>query len=197
MSDDIKPPEQPEDQTTGTDKPFGRPTDYRPEYCQELIKHMKDGNSFWSFAAKVGTCFKTLGNWTKAHGDFLQAKKTGEALLLAFDEELAKAGTAGQLERRSKIIRRTIKHKDGRVENIEEEVFESAAFSASYHRFMMRNRWRGMYADKLIVDTAPAKTTQATDEIKKLMASDPAVAAVMRKLAKATSGSDSENNSGT
>lgn len=178
MSDDTKNTKDSDSQGRG------RPSLYKPEYCEQLIEHMRGGNSFWTFAAKTGTHFDTLSEWTRKHPDFSEAKKIGMALLLEFDENLGKAGTAGQLERRSRTIRRTIKHKDGRVENIEEDVYDATTFSASYHRFMMRNRYRTMYADKLIVDTTPANKTNATDVVKSALENNPEALGVLRDFAK-------------
>ena len=53
----------------------GQPTKYKPEYCEELIKHMKSGYSYESFAAKVFVGISTLYNWEKAHPEFLEAKE--------------------------------------------------------------------------------------------------------------------------
>jgi transposase len=60
--------------------PAGRPTDYRPEYCDDLVHHMNDGFSFESFAGKVGNHHRTLYDWAEAHPEFLQAKRRGEDL---------------------------------------------------------------------------------------------------------------------
>jgi len=54
---------------------FGRPSDYKPEYCQMLIEHMAKGGTFEGFAGVVNTTFKTLHNWAKKYPDFLHAKK--------------------------------------------------------------------------------------------------------------------------
>lgn len=170
---------------TNKDNPGpGRPTKYKPEYCEQLIEHMAAGNSFWSFAGKVRVSFETLDNWTKQNEDFMEAKKVGLGLLLTFDENLAKAGTAGLLERRAKTVRRTIKHKDGRIEEYEEDIYDGTTFSASYHRFMMRNRYRNFYPDRLVVDTTPANKTKATDAVKSALEGNPEAAAVLRDFAK-------------
>lgn len=55
----------------------GRPTDYKPEYCQMLIDHMAEGFSFESFAAVVKVNRDTLYNWVSIHPDFSDAKKAG------------------------------------------------------------------------------------------------------------------------
>ncbi|MEY2703414.1 MAG: Salicola phage CGphi29 [Bacteroidota bacterium] len=56
---------------------FGRPTKYRPEYCQKLIEHMKKGFSFKTFAAEVDVTESTLAQWVLENQDFSNAKELG------------------------------------------------------------------------------------------------------------------------
>ena len=58
---------------------MGRPTEYRPEFCEMLIAHMAEGGSYESFGAKVNCGKRVLYDWEDAHPDFLQAKETGRA----------------------------------------------------------------------------------------------------------------------
>jgi len=53
----------------------GRPTLYKPEYCQMLITHMSEGLSFESFAGLVSVSRQTIYDWEKANPEFLDAKK--------------------------------------------------------------------------------------------------------------------------
>lgn len=53
----------------------GQPTKYKPEYCERLIEHMKEGYSFEAFAAVVNVCEDTLYEWAKVQPDFSEAKK--------------------------------------------------------------------------------------------------------------------------
>lgn len=55
----------------------GRPTDYKPEYCQMVIDHMAEGFSFEAFAGLIGVCKQTIYNWLEQHPDFVDAKKKG------------------------------------------------------------------------------------------------------------------------
>jgi hypothetical protein len=70
----------------------GQPTKYRPEYCDLLIEHMRQGLSFESFAAIVGTHKQTLYNWCDARPEFLDAKKRATELCRLWWE---KAGLGG------------------------------------------------------------------------------------------------------
>lgn len=71
------------------DQDFGRPTKYRPEYCQMLVDHMASGWSYESFSAEINTVRTTLYNWEKQYPDFLYAKKMGKEKLLFFYEKKA------------------------------------------------------------------------------------------------------------
>lgn len=57
--------------------PGGRPTDYRPEYCELLIKHLEQGLSIESFGAIVNVSKETIYTWFEKHPKFLDAKKKG------------------------------------------------------------------------------------------------------------------------
>lgn len=69
-------------------KPFGRPTDYRPEYCQMLIDHMASGLSYLSFAAVVDCNESTLYEWEQKNPDFSNAKKDALSKNRLFWEKL-------------------------------------------------------------------------------------------------------------
>jgi hypothetical protein len=43
--------------------PAGRPTTYKPEYCDAVIEHMAEGASLTSFAASVGAARSTINEW--------------------------------------------------------------------------------------------------------------------------------------
>jgi hypothetical protein len=55
----------------------GQPTKYRPEYCEQLVEHMKQGKSFWTFASVVSVTWETLSEWCRVHADFSEAKRLG------------------------------------------------------------------------------------------------------------------------
>lgn len=59
-------------------EPVGRPTDYQPEFCQQLIEHMTKGYSFESFAGIVSVARRTLYLWADAHEEFMHAKDIGQ-----------------------------------------------------------------------------------------------------------------------
>lgn len=70
----------------------GRPTEYDPKYCDELVAHMSKGLSWESFAGKLGVCRQTLYAWAKAHPEFLNARQHGIDANLLFWEEQGNMG---------------------------------------------------------------------------------------------------------
>lgn len=66
----------------------GRPTLYKAEYCEELVKHMASGLSYESFAGVVGVCKQTIYNWEADYPEFLDAKGRGTEQSRLFWEKL-------------------------------------------------------------------------------------------------------------
>lgn len=79
--------------------PVGRPSKYRPEYCEQLINHMSQGLSFETFGAMIDVDRDTLYEWAKVHEDFSDAKKTAFAKSQLFYERMGVAIMAGKVER--------------------------------------------------------------------------------------------------
>lgn len=61
--------------TRGIPMPVGRPTKYKPEYCEMLIEHMASGLSYDTFPAVANCSLAVLYDWEKRHPEFLEAKK--------------------------------------------------------------------------------------------------------------------------
>ena len=62
-------------------RPRGRPTKYKPEYCEQIIELGKQGFSYSEIAAELGVDKASLYDWAAAHEDFstaLRAAKTYE-----------------------------------------------------------------------------------------------------------------------
>src|SRR5215831_15887279 len=53
--------------------PGGRPSTYRPEYCQRVIDHMGKGKSLTAFAGSIGAGKETVYGWITAYPDFAEA----------------------------------------------------------------------------------------------------------------------------
>ena len=78
--------------------PAGRPTKYRPEYCEMIIEHMAEGLSKEAFAGVIGVHKETIYNWAEANPEFSDAIKTGEVKSRLFWEKLGMAGASGSDE---------------------------------------------------------------------------------------------------
>lgn len=76
----------------------GRPTKYKKEYCDKLVKHVGEGLSFESFAGEVGVTRDCLYKWTERYPEFLYAKREAEAKSLAFWEKIGRAGILDKLD---------------------------------------------------------------------------------------------------
>lgn len=76
----------------------GRPSDYKPEYCELLIDHMSEGLSFESFGGVVGSHRDTLYEWTKVHPEFKEAREIGKSKSRLFWEKLGIEGLWGSKE---------------------------------------------------------------------------------------------------
>jgi hypothetical protein len=75
----------------------GRPTKYKPEYCQQLIEHMSQGLSFETFAAVIDVNDDTLYEWAKVHPEFSDAKKRAFGKCKILWEKMGIAGATGKI----------------------------------------------------------------------------------------------------
>lgn len=76
--------------------PAGRPTDYRPEYCEAVIEHMKEGASLTSFAASVNCARSTINEWCDKNPEFSEAVKAAKAHCATWWETQGRLGATGQ-----------------------------------------------------------------------------------------------------
>lgn len=61
----------------------GRPTDYRPEYCQQIVDFMSDGSHVIQFAAHVGVAKSTVYKWAEDNAEFSDALKRANSVSTA------------------------------------------------------------------------------------------------------------------
>jgi len=67
-------------------KPEGRPSKYKPEYCQQLIEFFTvtgdapDCPMFIDFAMKIDVCDDTLTNWKNEYPEFFAAYRRARKL---------------------------------------------------------------------------------------------------------------------
>jgi len=68
----------------------GRKPKYKKKFCNELKDHMRYGNSYTSFAARIGVHRDTLYEWEKHYSEFSDAKKEAVEYSQAWWEDLGK-----------------------------------------------------------------------------------------------------------
>ena len=70
--------------------PAGRPSTYKPEYCDAVIEHMAEGASLTSFAASVGAARSTINEWMEHNPEFSESVKKGKAHCAAWWERVGR-----------------------------------------------------------------------------------------------------------
>jgi len=73
-----------------TPNPVGRPSKYKPEYCEAVIKHMSEGASLTSFAASIDVSRATINVWMEEHKEFLEAAMTAKSKCAAWWESVGR-----------------------------------------------------------------------------------------------------------
>lgn len=77
-------------------RPVGRPSEYKPEYCQAIIDHMEEGASITSFAASISVARSSINEWMDRYPEFSEAVKIGKAKCAAWWEKAGrKSATEG------------------------------------------------------------------------------------------------------
>lgn len=76
----------------------GRPTKYKPEYCDALIEHMSQGLSYQSFAGVIGVSIECLYEWERTYTEFSDAKKEGIQKCMLVWEKIGINGALGKIK---------------------------------------------------------------------------------------------------
>lgn len=82
----------------------GRPTKFRPEFCEKLIDHMAKGLSFETFGAEIGTSRTQIYEWAKPENrdkypGFADAKSFAQEECRKFWETVGGGIATGQLNK--------------------------------------------------------------------------------------------------
>lgn len=72
--------------------PVGRPTLYRPEYCDRVRAWGREGKSKAQIAAELGVARRTIDYWADANPEFLLALEEAHDYALAWWENTGMAG---------------------------------------------------------------------------------------------------------
>lgn len=132
---------------------IGRPSDYDPKYCKDIIEHMKRGGSIESFGAflaeKYGDDFaaskSTVYRWLANNEEFRDAKDIGQVHSLKFFEDIGNRGMLGQLRTiSSEVITGTGKNKKV------DRKYRTAFFQERVWSMNMKNRFG--WQDRKAVD---------------------------------------------
>lgn len=59
--------------------PVGRPSSYRPEYCDQVVACLAEGHSVTAFAGRIGVARSTVFKWAEEHQEFSDSLKVGQA----------------------------------------------------------------------------------------------------------------------
>jgi len=73
----------------------GRPTDYDPAYCDQVIEYGKQGKSRAWIAAKLDVVHQTLKNWEAVHPEFLEAMTRASQFSQMWWEDAGQVGMVG------------------------------------------------------------------------------------------------------
>ena len=79
-------------------KRTGRPSKYKPEFCEELMAAGKKGLSIEAFAGQIGVSKECIYEWTRTRPPFSDAKKRFETASQRYWEMLGIAGMTGQIK---------------------------------------------------------------------------------------------------
>lgn len=82
--------------------PAGRPTLYKPEYCELVVKKMKQGAAIKELPIYLDVCLDTIYEWRDQHPEFSEAIKKG----IGFSE--AKWMQKGRLNLKSENFNSTL-----------------------------------------------------------------------------------------
>ena len=70
----------------------GRPTKYKPEYCDAVIKVGEEGGWLAEMAEACDVCRSTMDNWAAEHPEFLEALTRAKQKAQAWFEKAGRAG---------------------------------------------------------------------------------------------------------
>lgn len=79
-------------------KSQGRPSKYKPEYCDQIIEYCRQGKSFESFAAHIDVNRDSLNEWVKVYPDFAKAKHKARITAEEYMMSVGMNGMVGKIK---------------------------------------------------------------------------------------------------
>ena len=80
----------------------GRPTKYKPEYCETVVRLMSQGVSkeevCYDPEEGIGISYQTFLTWQKEHPEFLEAVKDGERASAAWWQKTGRTAVLGGID---------------------------------------------------------------------------------------------------
>ena len=70
----------------------GRPSQFKPEYCKQVVKYAGQGMSLTEIADKFDVSRTTLDNWAEQHDEFLEALTRATTAAQAWWERAGREG---------------------------------------------------------------------------------------------------------
>ena len=110
----------------------GRPTTYDPSFCERVIELGEQGKSKAQIARALGCSRKSMYLWMKVHPEFAEAMEEAEFAAMGWFEDVGQVGLS-----------------------------MGNKFNASLYSYLMKNRFRAFYSDK--VDVAHSGTVEADE----------------------------------
>lgn len=104
---------------------LGRPTLYKPEYCDAIVDIMAEGYSLEAAAAKLNVNVRSIYEWQSKYEDFSQAINIGRVKALAWWEDRARdasQGAPGSSQIISLGLRNRSRAASGWVDTVKQEV---------------------------------------------------------------------------
>jgi transposase len=78
--------------------PGGRPSEYKPEYCQRVIDYMAQGYSLSAFAGSIRKSRETIYGWITTYPDFSHAVEVARAArLVPWEQKLRTSEKSGEV----------------------------------------------------------------------------------------------------
>lgn len=72
--------------------PVGRPSDYSPFMCDEVVRLGREGKSLAEMAAHLGVSKQTFANWQEGHPEFMEAVSLAKTYAQAWWENAGRVG---------------------------------------------------------------------------------------------------------